>query len=1067
MTEPTNPTDDREERLARLIAEYLEAVESGQSPDRDALLAAHPDLAADLARFFAGHDRLQRLASPLREAAQAAQDLPPDPTADRTETLTGAPAEPHRPDPEPTQPLDDAPATGDTVRYFGDYQLNAEIARGGMGIVYRARQVSLNRPVALKMLLHGVLASEEERRRFRVEAEAAATLDHPHIVPIHEVGEHDGHAYFSMKLVEGGSLATHRTRYVEDPKAAARLVATVARAVHHAHQRGVLHRDLKPSNVLLDAAGAPHVVDFGLARRVESDDDLTRTGAVLGTPAYMAPEQAASRRGEITTATDIYGLGAILYVLLTGQAPFRGDSAMDTLEQVKTRAPEPPSAHNRRVDPDLQTICMKCLEKEPRRRYASAEALADDLDRWLRGEPIHARPVGRLERAWLWARRRPAIAALSLAVLLSLLAGLIGTSLALRLALRREREAKAQATLANQRLDQTMQSVEDYYTGVAEEVILGRPEFRALRERLLAKPLKFYNELTRSLASRPHPDAREQALLARGRHNVGKILHTLGRHEEARAQFQAAMATFQSLAARHPDIPEHRSNLASSYTGLSAVLRDTGRVAEAESAVRAAIALREPLVAARPDIPDYQHQLATSYANLGAMFLDTGRVAEAESAVRAAIARYGPLVAARPDVPDYQRQLASSSYNLGLVLDQVGRPREAESALRESIAHYGTLMAAWPGVPDYPAGMAGSYTSLSFVLREAGRPRDAESAVRAAIALREPLVAARPDIPDFRDGLALSYNNLGEVLRDTGRPGEAESAFHEAIARYGPLVAARPDVPRYRAALAGSYNNLGGLLLGTGRPSEAEVVQRKALEVCEALVAEQPTVPEYALRLGASYCNLGAAFAALGRQENALELYDRAVATLGPVLRGNTRHARARRFLHNSHWNRAGLLVQLGRTAEADADWEQALALAPEAEREQLAVDRADALILAAIRGARGGDPEAALGRIAALLDRAASLPAQNRYNLACALAVCAATPRPDGGDPAEHSHRTDPWAARAVALLDQARATGFFAEARNRELLETDADLDALRDRDDFRLLRLDAAMPPAPFAR
>jgi WD40 repeat protein len=296
-----------------------------------------------------------------------------------------------------------------------------------MGVVYRARQVSLNRPVALKMVRAGLLAGDDALRRFRNEAEAVASLDHPGIVPVYEVGEHEGQSYFSMKLVEGGSTVPLLERYRDDPEAAARLVAEVAEAVAHAHARGILHRDLKPANILVDAEGHAHVTDFGLAKRVGDDIEMTASGAVLGTPAYMSPEQAAGRRGSITTATDVYGLGAVLYALLAGRSPFGGESLVETLEAVRHAPPEPPSRLNAAAPRDLETICLKCLEKDPRRRYPTALALADDLRAWLDARPIAARRVGPAERVWLWCRRKPAIAALTASVLVAVVGGAAAT----------------------------------------------------------------------------------------------------------------------------------------------------------------------------------------------------------------------------------------------------------------------------------------------------------------------------------------------------------------------------------------------------------------------------------------------------------------------------------------------------------------------------------------------------------------------------------------------------------------------------------------------------------------
>jgi WD40 repeat protein/tetratricopeptide (TPR) repeat protein len=296
------------------------------------------------------------------------------------------------------------------------YQIEGVLGRGGMGVVYKARHLALKRVVALKMILSGGHADEGERQRFRSEAEAVARLQHPHIVQVHEVGEHEGLPYAALEFVEGGTFARRLKRGPVPPREAAEVIATLAGAMHLAHSRNIVHRDLKPANILLDASGAPKVTDFGLARQLDSDLGQTQTGTAVGTPSYMAPEQAAGDSKHVGPAADVYALGAILYECLTGRPPFQGTGAVATLDMVRNQEPVAPHLLRAGTPRDLETICLKCLRKEPEKRYASADALANDLRRWQRGEPIRARPVPLWERVLLWARRRPALAALVVAV---------------------------------------------------------------------------------------------------------------------------------------------------------------------------------------------------------------------------------------------------------------------------------------------------------------------------------------------------------------------------------------------------------------------------------------------------------------------------------------------------------------------------------------------------------------------------------------------------------------------------------------------------------------------------
>src|SRR5438552_4858707 len=296
---------------------------------------------------------------------------------------------------------------------FGDYELLEEIGRGGQGVVYRARQKSLNRTVALKVIGLGHWATEAHLKRFRREAESAASLEHPCIVPIHEVGERDGSCYFSMQFVEGGQLDEMVRREPMPIRRAVELIAKVARTVHYAHEHHILHRDIKPGNILLDQKGEPHLTDFGLARLVETESTVTRTMEVLGTPSYMAPEQAIGNNAQLTSATDVYGLGAVFYQLLTGHPPFAGGTTYETIKLLLDTEPRQPRLWNPKIDCDLSTICLKCLDKDPQRRYSSALALAEDLERWLKHEPVHARRTGLVTRSRKWVRRNPTSALLA------------------------------------------------------------------------------------------------------------------------------------------------------------------------------------------------------------------------------------------------------------------------------------------------------------------------------------------------------------------------------------------------------------------------------------------------------------------------------------------------------------------------------------------------------------------------------------------------------------------------------------------------------------------------------
>ena len=344
-----------------------------------------------------------------------------------------------------------------TPKQFGHYQLLGEIARGGMGVVYRARDEKLNRVVALKMMLSGSHASAEEAERFQVEAEAVAKLGHPNIVQIYEVGEKEGQAYISLEYIDGGSLDEKIGQTAQGVLESARLVETLAEAMQLAHANEIIHRDLKPANILLTVDGDPKITDFGLAKRMDDDSARTKSGTVIGTPSYMAPEQACGNTDTLSTATDVYSLGAILYHMLVGRPPFQADSQLDTLLQVVSDEPVAPRRLNERISRDLETITLKCLRKAPSQRYANGGELAVELGRFLAGEPIRARAVSQLERGWKWCRRRPAVAGLWAFALILLFTLGIGIPVSLNREAKRQLESeKDAAALIADKADQDL-----------------------------------------------------------------------------------------------------------------------------------------------------------------------------------------------------------------------------------------------------------------------------------------------------------------------------------------------------------------------------------------------------------------------------------------------------------------------------------------------------------------------------------------------------------------------------------------------------------------------------------
>jgi tetratricopeptide (TPR) repeat protein/tRNA A-37 threonylcarbamoyl transferase component Bud32 len=971
-----------------------------------------------------------------------------------------------------------------TVRYFGDYEIEKELGRGGMGVVYKARQVSLNRAVALKLIKAGVLADAAELRRFQNEAEAVALLDHKGIVPVYEIGEHEGQRYFSMKLVDGGNLAEQLPTFKTNPRAAATLLAETAEAVRHAHMRGILHRDLKPANILIDAEGHPHVTDFGLAKRVEGDAEVTLSGAIIGTPAYMSPEQANGRRGSITTATDVYGLGAILYALLTGKAPFGGDSVDETLDAVRNRPPESPRKFNAHVPHDLETICLKCLDKDPRRRYASAHELADDLNNWHDSRPITARRVGATERAWLWCKRKPAIAALAAAVAVAAVGG-AGAVIAVQTTANRLLEKKNVDLLAsNTELDKQRVRAEDrearaidavkrFGDAVANEPALkNAPALDALRKRLLKEPLVFFRALRDRLQA--DRDTRPESLtrLAAAGFDLGQLSDEIGDKQDALIAYRESLAIRKKLADANPEVTELQAGLAKCYNNIGLLLSDTGQSAEALRVHESALAISQKLADADPGVTEFQAGLARSHHNIGILLGAIGKPVEALRAGESALAISQKLTDANPEVTEFQAGLAKNYNNIGNLLVATGKPVEALKACGSALAIWQKLADANPEVTEFQRHLAASHGGIALLLSATGRTDEAMQAHGSALAISRKLADANPAVAVFQADLARIHNNVGVLLSVTGKPAEALGAHESALAIWTRLADANPEVTEHQSSLASSLGNVANMLGVTGKADEAMRAHGSAMAIQRRLAREHSESPEFASNLGATLNNMAMLDLDAKRFGEARVRLQEAVEWQRKALASNPAHPTYRQFLALHLENLIGAARGLG-DPEGVANAERELAKLRDSDPEIVALDARLSSILGgeapksnterlaiARRAYEKSLPAAAAKLWDDALDADPKLAedrrAQTRYNAACAASLAAAgrgndVPPPDDAAKTKLRRQALDW---LNAELSAWKRVSMIIEPGNNETVaktlshwKVDTDLGVIRD--------------------
>jgi eukaryotic-like serine/threonine-protein kinase len=856
------------------------------------------------------------------------------------------------------------PSDGKTPQVAG-YEILGVLGRGGMGVVYKARQKGLNRLVALKMIIGGAHAGAGERGRFEAEALAVAKLQHTNIVQVYEVGDSDGLPYFSLEFIDGGSLSDKMDGKPLPARIAVGVVEQLARAVHYAHSNGIVHRDLKPANILLKTQddtdpnaetkpdygthsrlGAlrlpftPKITDFGLAKDLQSESGLTGTGAIMGTPSFMSPEQAEGKTKEIGPATDIHALGAILYDALTGRPPFLGADPMATIMQVRLMEPVPPSRWQPGLPRDLETVCLKCLEKAPARRYATAGELADDLRRFLNDEPVHARPTAWWEKVWKWCRRRPATAGL---IALGAVMILGGATLAATFAhwqhqraeteheLRTEAEnernrARVQEQLAQQEsaraqanFDAARDAMDSFLTRVGDERLRREPRTERLQAQLLEDALKFYDRFLKT-GDGADPGVRREAGWAYQR--AGRVREMLGKRADAIAAYRQAVRLFADLDQQEPTEAINRKGLADSYRQLAIALEADNQRAEADQAFSAAKEILDQLVAQEPADPVYRVELAVLLNNRGTQLASRRQAVEAAGAYRDALS----VLEAGGGLKSVRLESAKTHANLGTLLLTMNQIVAGRDNLQRAVAQFEQL-AENEDDPRYAHELGRATANLGTACMLAQDFDHAVGVYRQAETVLGQLASKFPRVPDYRFELAKTHDNIAEVLQST--KGRTAAEPERVLARdiYRDLAAAYRDNDDYRLRYALSLDLLGVYLAETGKREEAITAIRDSVGLLQKLAADDPYDPDVQRHLGQRLVNLGILLAREGQDAEAETTYARAIAVLSGAVQRWPALDSARKSLIDAYSNQAYLMKHLNRTGEEEAAWAQAAKL--------------------------------------------------------------------------------------------------------------------------------------------
>ncbi|MDA1052348.1 MAG: protein kinase [Planctomycetota bacterium] len=869
---------NKEVSLELIYTEFVVRSELGEHPLPERWLQDFPLWRTDLKELFQVHELIAE---------------------DERDTSVGAAAT--------TDGLAGVPAQMQPGACVGQYELLEEIGRGGMGVVYKARQRGLNRLVAVKMIL-SAHASRIDRARFRLEAEAASQLQHPNIVQIHEVGSHDGTPYMAMELVEGPNLHQQLAEHPLSPQAAATLVKTLALAIDFAHQHDIIHRDLKPGNILLTADSTPKITDFGLAKRIHSEDGtgiadsaLTRTGALLGTPSYMAPEQADERQGRIGPATDIYTLGVILYEAMTGRLPFHADTPIATLEQVCNQEPVPPRRLVSTVPRDLETICLKCLEKEAHRRYASAWLLAEDLQRHLAGEPIVARRAGPIERTRRWCRRKPGTAGLIAMLALAIVAGSTGIIAQWQRAERNAVVARHERDLSEANY-QKARDVVDRLTALSNALI-NQPGVESIRRRTLEEALTLYESLLDQRSD--DPVLRFETALAALR--AGTIQHELGRYADAEQTLRRGVEILDDLIDKMPDNFGHQDERARCYLRLGHVFKDRFESSDALKCYADASNQWHDILSADPRADYARRGIANALLNAYAILITQDDVTGAEQTCYECI----EWELWQPDEPF--PDVVSASNGAHEFSDLLRRVRSFV---------VGNAISGKRQMGDLAIGL----DALCRLLLRQHRFAEAEETCRFGIALRQQAAEDDPESSEEMHYLARAHKNLGDILNAVDRDSLAADSYLSAIALWKPIVADYASRPSYRTELKDADQALAKLLLSDGRRHDAEKLLRQVCELDDSLLRDFPQELQYYRDLGSSLKELGELhFHLLEQYDVGITEYKRALDVYEQLLERFPEEHRERVSIGTLHQGIAVFHAEMGRQGEAEASFGAAL----------------------------------------------------------------------------------------------------------------------------------------------